>query len=242
MTSFITGFDEQEVISRDMPPSVAVGFSVFLGACMTGFCLYDMYLKQKDTEKKLKEYEERLAEIEATEEAQDQTLQEHDIRIREKKDYDESEEIEEGKYQCWKGYNEKYTLDMELGFTLKIRLWKEAFNTYKKNHEWVNQEDSTTNPVCDYYLGNRNPDFDWECVQKDLFAGEKLLTADVSETFVDGWDNTVRLRITISCSDWQNIVDFIEEDSYHGDVTLNKLLKKCIHEGHISWSRYLIDV
>jgi hypothetical protein len=213
-----------------MPPTVAIGFSLFVGAFMAGFSLYDLYLKQKETETKLKEYEERLAELESGNDEHDQVLQEHEIRLREKKDYDEFDEQEEDKYQAWVG-----NVTMDVGFTLTIRLWKKALTSYKKNQEWTNEGTEHSTAVCDYYLGNRNPDFNW------TFTDDTLFTAGVSETFVDGWDNTVCLQVSVSTSDRKIFSDFIGETSFNGDKTMNELLKKCMNDGSISWSRVLID-
>jgi hypothetical protein len=240
MTTFIDPY-EQDIISRDMPPSASLVFTLFIGSCLGGLYIYDMYKKQKEYENKLNDLESRFLEVAAIQEEHSETLRENDQRIREKKDYDESEEIEDNKYQCWQGHHEERNLDMESAFQVSIRLWKEGFNSHKQNQEWLNKEDTQTQSVCNYYLGNRNPEFNWECVQKDSFGGETFFTADVSELFVDGWDNTVRLRITITCNDTENLVQFIEEESYHGDKTVNTVLKKCIQEDSIQWSRILID-
>jgi hypothetical protein len=223
MTTFITHFD-QEITSRDMSAPVALGTSLFIASCFTGFYLYDMYMKNKKMEERVKDVEEKILELETLHHTNEEVLLEHEVRIREKKDYDEFEEIEEGKYQAWSGF---YQGD----FYLSIQLWREGFHTFKKNQDWV-RDDQVSTALCDYYLGNRNPDFDWK---------EKDGCFQVLEEFVDGWENIIRLRIKVECEEKKCLSEFVSEEAFQGDHTLNTVLKTCMEQDKIHWTRILFD-
>jgi hypothetical protein len=232
MTTFIDPFGQQEVISREMPPTLSAGISLFIGAFMTGFYLYDVYLKQKDNEKKLKEGAERITELEATQDLHDQTLQEHEIRFREKKDYDESEEVEEGRYQAWKGETSLANVHMF------IKIVREKNSTVKKNQGWIDctaTEDGSC-VVRDFYLGNSHPEFHW-----DVVSTETTFQANVSETMVNGWDSIVKLSIDVLSDNLSDLSSYLKKETDDVQVLCNAYLKKMIDSKLIDWSRILIQ-
>lgn len=232
MATFNTIYSEQEITSRDMPPTVSIGISLFLGACMTGFCLYDLFIKQKDIEKKVKQQEEKSTDIETIQDSHDQTLQEHEIRLREKKDYDESEEIDEGRYQAWKGESSLANVHMF------IKIVREKSSTLRKNQEWMNTT-TTEGGSCvvrDFYLGNSHPEFHW-----DVVSGETSFQASVSETMVNGWDSVVILSIHLMTDTISDLSSYLKKETDDVQVLCNAYLKKMIDYKLIDWSRVLIQ-
>lgn len=224
MTTFIEP-SELSLLDKDMPPSSSLFLSVVFGACIGGMYLYDLYKKSKEIESSVKELEHEVCEVETLQQTHSDILQEHEQRIREKKNYDESEEIEEGKVQAWKGEEENNLCT--------IQIWREKISTYKKNQEWLSWqecEDASTT-VRDFYLGNSNPDFQWSNMNSQTFV-----SGYVSETMVNGWDSIIKCKIMITFPSEEHLINYAGSSSY------NAALKKMIDTKSIRWTRCLMDV
>jgi hypothetical protein len=227
---------EQETMSRDLPPTTTLAMTLFLSSCLAGFYIYDIMKRNKSTEARVAELEHVVHETATLQESQSDILQEHDNRIREKKDYDEGEEIEEDKYQAWQGNFTNQDIQ------LRIYIWRGKISTKNKNQEWIswNKREEKEDPsvvVRDFYLGNSNPEFKWllECDTKELFR------VIVKDTMVNGWDSLIKIDITLSCKKKEQLAEFIGMCNYVNDETANPVLRKCIQAGLIQWSRILID-
>jgi hypothetical protein len=223
----------QEVVSRDLPPSVTASMTVFLGAVLGGFYFFDWLQRWKKTEEKIQEIEQTVHETTTMVEAQADTLQEHDQRIREKQDYDETDELEETKYQAWRG---EYHQDFR---KIEIMLWREKLVTIKENQAWVawsGEKDGSTT-VRDFYLGNLNPEFHWEIREGDYYY---ILRA--SETFVESWNSSIQLEIFMTFGSQQSLLEFSGHTYFNGNPTFNKALKQVLESKELQWSRCLKDV
>jgi hypothetical protein len=185
----------------------------------------------KDTESSIKELSEKISDTVEHQEVQDETLRECDQRIREKKDFDESEEVEYNKYQAWSGFLQDSTI------ALTIRIWREKESTLKKNLEWVNWDKNQDGSciVRDFYLGNSNPDFSWI-----VSASTDPIFAEMKDTLINGWDSVCKLHIILTASK-RDVLDFTSKEEFEGSQTLNLVLKKTLNEELIQWSRILID-
>ncbi len=255
MTTFIEP-PELSLVDSDMSSNTSLIFTVLLTACMGGMYIYDMYKKQKETESSIKELENNVETVEAIIETHSNLIEEQEQRLLEKKNYDDSEEIEEKTYQAWEGTFESSSLYNERMIYLKITLCREKLSTIKKNKEWVawNHTDDGSVTVRDFYLGNNNPEFKWEFVSRDCY-GDSFLEIITTDSFINGWDSVIRINInakvyipTILDEDDEYederdvLVQFIEEESSDDDNKLmNKVLKKCIEDKCIDWSRILIE-
>ena len=222
----------QEAIDRDMSPTATLSFTVFLGAAMGGFYLLDLFQRWKKTDERVAGLEEKLNEVASLQDGQAETLQEHDQRIREKQDYDESEEIEEKKYQAWRG-----ECQQEYG-KVEINLWREKETKVKENQAWVvwNGEENGSTTVRDFYLGNLHPDFQWE-----IREGSYYYIAKASESFVENWDNVIRLDIYITFDSKEHLLEFSEQTYFNGNPTINLTFKKFLEANCIQWQRVLVD-
>ncbi len=255
MTTFIEP-PELSFADRDMSTNTSLVFTVLLGACMGGMYIYEMYKKQKETESSLKELENNVEVVENIIETHNNLLQEQEHRIREKKNYDDSEEVEEKTYQAWEGTFESSSLNNERMIYLKITLCREKLSTVKKNKEWVawDHTDDGSVTVRDFYLGNYNPDFKWEFVTRNCFD-DSYLEVITTDSFINGWDSVIRLNIHAKVhipnildddDEYEDekdvLIEFIGEESSDDDNKLmNKVLKKCIEDKCIKWSRILIE-
>jgi len=210
--------------SRDMPGNVAFAWSLFLSMGIVGWGLYDLYEKTKSSEKRFEEIEEHLHSVDSEHVVQTLTARELEERIREKKDYDESEEIQEDTYQAWKGVAEMKDV------ILSVLIWREKNSTVRKNQDWV-EWDGTHDSSCvvrDFYLGNGSPDFSWK--RLDV---EGVFHGIASETMVNGWDSVIRMVIRVS---WPSTVNLEEEMS----MVCNRYLKVAIEESTIHWTKSLL--
>ena len=223
---------EPETMAHDMSPTTTLAFTLFISSFLAGFYIYDIIKRNKSTEDRLTELEHVVHETASFQESQSDTLREHDERIREKKDYDETEEIEEGKYQAWMGFVE----DPKIPLTFTI--WREKCSTIKKNLEWTNwdriQDGSCV--VRDFYLGNSNPDFSWSL----KFPSAHTVHAEMYDTLINGWDSVCKIRIILPASK-DDILDFVSQQEFEGSKTMNLVIKKSVEGGVIHWSRILID-
>lgn len=226
--------DNQEIFSREMSTSATLGITIFLGSAILGIWLFEMIQKVHNQGKQIQEIEDRFHDVDGIQEVHGQTLQELDRRIREKKDYDLDEEIDEAKYQAWQGNV------VNAPFYGKILLWREKLSTVKKNQEWTSW-DGTRDASCivrDFYLGNSNPEFHW-ILQENLpvfYRGQLL------DTMINGWDSVAKISILLEWKSKEEILAYTEESEFQGSVSMNKALKKLLDSESIEWSRVLLDI
>jgi len=216
-------------VDTDMPAAVSLAWSMFLGAAMSGWAIYELYRRNKESEQQMKDLEQEIQESSALQRLQQEVLEELDRRIREKQDYDETDEVDEKKYQAWKG-----TYESE-GVILSIVLYREKQSTIAKNQEWISWSGEWDGScvVRGFYLGNSSPDFQWKLLQS-----EEWQRGLVEETMINGWDSVVKLEIAITVDSETHLQGLYSgatsaSDQYNG--VLRVLLPK------ISWSRILLD-
>lgn len=220
-----------KILESDMSPSVVLGLTLFLGAALGGYYFMDTVKRWNELDTRLNEIETSLHDTETMEVANSRTLHEMDQRIREKKDYDESEEIDEGKYQAWRG---EYHEDNR---KVEIQLWREKEMTVKSNQEWLSNTNHGPVTTRDFYLGNLNPEFHWEIREGDYYFITK-----VYESFVESWDTVIKLEIFMTFPSRKNLLELVETPEYNGDPTVNSALQKLLEKNLIRWQRVLIDL
>lgn len=217
-----------EPIDTDMSATASLAWSLFLGSAMCGWTIYELYRRNKDSETKIQTLEEELHEATAFLKVHQEVLEETDRRIREKKDYDDSEEVEHHKYQAWKG------LCIQEDLVLAVCIVREKESSVGKNLQWMSwsEEQDGSCVVRDFYLGNSSPEFHWK-----IFGPDGGLRAIVEETMINGWDSVVKLEISITVSSEKNLVSTSGDQSLQAafNSTLKALLPK------INWSRVLVD-
>jgi hypothetical protein len=223
----------QQGISKEMPSSVAFSLTLFVGAVLGGIYLVEEIRRWKSVETRVSDLEESYHDMSSLQESQAETFQEYDERIREKKDYDSSEELEGTKYQAWHGAFEDMYRNTD------ILIYREKCSTIQKNEGWLawDKTSDASTTVRDFYLGNSNPDFDWQVQNLDT-----SLCGTVSETLVNGWDSVIKIRITTTVPSEKYLLEFLQKDSYEGNLSWNLALKKAVDEKLITWSRILTDV
>lgn len=209
----------------EMSSTVSLAWSVFLGGVLGGWYLYELYAKQKSLEHVVFDASGHVDQLEALQQAQTEILSEYDQRIREKKDYDEDEEVDGSVYQAWKGHS-----IIPRPFSVEITIWREKLSTFKKNREWKDWQGVSDGScvVRDYYIGNLNPDFSWS-----MNEAEGVLCGSVRETMVNGWDSVVKMKIDVLCDS--------TEVSDRSNDTWNHILKEAL-EKNLVWSKELISV
>lgn len=225
--------ENQEIFSRDMAPSATLGITLFVGTTFLGFWFFDLVMKLRSHDKRLEDHDDKFHEVEAFQEVHGQTLEELDRRIREKKDYQDDEEVEEGKYQAWQGNA------IDVPFYGRILLWREKLSTVRKNQEWT-AWDRTRDASCivrDFYLGNSNPDFHWILSEEaGLFYRAQLL-----DTMINGWDSVAKLSILLEWKSKEEVLAYTGETEFQGSASMNIALKKLLTSEAIEWSRILVD-
>ncbi len=235
--NLIEPFEHQGMVSKDGFTTLA--FTFLLSGCTAGWYIYTLLKKVDLLENKLAKLDTDVYVVQEEQIVQSNTLEDHDHRIRQKQDYDESYEIEDGKYQAWQGNFLKDDIQ------LKIYIWRDKLSTRNKNQEWISwnkmeeakdEEDSSV-VVRDFYLGNSNPEFKWllESDMKDLY---RLV---VKETMTNGWNSLIKIEITLSCSKKEHLAEFVGMKNYNYDETTNAVLQKCIKDELIDWSKILMD-
>lgn len=195
--------------------------------------MYSLHKKSDTTEKQLKATIEKVVDMLDVQEVYTESLEELDIRLREKKDYDDSEEVEEGKYQAWKGVYSSEAVEYS------VVIAREKESTVKKNQEWAawsGQQDGSCT-VRDFYLGNAHPEFSWDIES----TTDLVQKASVSDTLINGWDSVIKITMSIVTTE-ENLLQFTSSEYYNGRTTFNAALKKLVDGNHIEWSRVLIDV
>jgi hypothetical protein len=213
-------------IPVEMSSTASLAVSLFLGGFVGGWYLYDLFVKQKTLDDRIYDVSGHVDHLDSLQNAQSEILCEHDQRIREKKDYDEGEEVDEAVYQGWRGISSS-----DSGTSLSILIWREKLSTLAKNRQWADwlgQQDGACT-VRDYYIGNLHPDFTWAVDEV-----EGALCASVRETMVNGWDSVVKLKILAYGQD-----DSVADRS---NQTWNQILKGAIEKNTIKWSKELIPV
>lgn len=218
----------------EMSTSATLALAFLFSVTLTGLYFFDMNSKFQKLEKKVNDVEYTGQETLALQETHTDTLQEHHERIREKKDYDETEELEEGKYQAWSGF----LLNSNINLTLRI--WREKESTVKKNQDWLNW-DRTVDGSCivrDFYLGNGNPDFSW--ILRSCSETSETVAAEMRDTLINGWDSVCKIEILL-LGKKEELLSFVERDTYEGSETCNLVVKKAVEREQIQWSRVVIE-
>lgn len=217
-------------------PSSHIAVSLFCSILFFGFYYLDLWKKNIAMQTKIITLDENVSALhtkldEFIQEQEDVVL-EQSHRLREKKDYDESDEVEEYKYQAWKGFYDETSRKME------ITIWREKTSTIRKNQEWVawDGENDGSCTVRDFYLGNGSPTFEWS-----FEPIEGMFRAKVNDIMVNGWDSLIKIDITFTLPSRESLLDFLSEKYYNGSPTLNTALQKLVKENKIKWSRVLID-
>jgi hypothetical protein len=235
--NLIEPFEHQGMVSKDAFSSLTLTFLV--SSCTAAWYLYYLCKKVDSLEQKLAKVDTDVYVVQEEQIVQTNTLEDYDQRIRQKQDYDEGDDLEEGKYQAWQGLFQKDDI------RLKVYIWREKCSTKNKNQEWISwnqmeETDEKEDPsvvVRDFYLGNSNPEFKWllESDSKDLY---RLV---VKDTMINGWDSLIKIEITLSCTQKEHLAEFIGAKEYQYDKTTNSVLQKCIQDKLIEWQKILID-
>jgi hypothetical protein len=221
------------LVESGMHQPVSLAIAMFFGAAFGGYYFIDTVKRWRALEKQVTELEADVHESTTIEQANSHILEEMDQRLREKKDYDESDEIQEGKYQAWRGEYHEESRKVE------IQLWREKEVRIKENQEWTSQtltRKDTSIASRDFYLGNLHPEFQWE-----IREGDYSFITTVSETFVESWDTSIKLEICMTFPSKETLLEFVETPYFNGNVTVNAALKKCLEKNLIQWQKVLID-
>ena len=137
-----------------------------------------------------------------------------------KQDIDENEATEKNIYQAWSGTFADGTDSLEI--TL---VWKKECSR-KKNEKWLDWDGLEDASVINrnFYLGNLDPSFIWAFIPRDNDT-----KADVKETFTDGWNSIIQLKLTA----------FIHEPKTNDGMNL--YLKDLLVRGEIEWQKCLLS-
>jgi len=221
----------KEMLEREMTPSASLSFALFFGVALSGFYFYDLLQRWHKTDEHVSQFDTKVQKLCMIQDAQTDVIEEHEQRIREKKDYDESDEVQHDKYQAWKGEYFDEPRKVEISLSRK----KET--TLKENQEWIVWEGESNASVTarDYYLGNLNPDFQWE-----IREGEDYYILVAMESFVESWNSVILLEIFMTFPSQQSLLEFTEQTSFNGNPTINLALKKYLEEKKLRWQRVLI--
>jgi hypothetical protein len=222
-----------QLLEKEMSQQMSLAIAMFLGAALGGYYCIDTIKRWTALEKQVAQLEIDVHESDAIEQANSQLLEEVEQRLREKKDYDEADEIQEAKYQAWRGEYTEETCKVE------IQLWREKEMAIKENQEWTSltltRKDSSI-ASRDFYLGNLHPEFQWEVREGDYYY-----ITTVRETFVESWGTSIKLEIFMTFPSKESLLQFVEQPSSNGNLTLNAALKKCLETNLIQWQKILID-
>lgn len=228
-------------MSRDPTPLTSLTLTLVTGLGVSAWYIYYLYTKVHTLEDRLNKLSMDVSVASMQQEIDSKNIQQLQEQIDEKKDYDEGEEIDENNHQAWEGNFD------DQGITLGIYIWRDKISTKKKNKEWEDKnemdefrdedEEEPSIVVRDFYLGNLNPEFKWllESDMKDMY---RLV---VKDTMVNGWDSLIKLEITMTCKQKEDLTKFIGESEYKYDATLNAVLKKLIKDNSIEWTRILLN-
>ena len=215
---------QETMTSRDLSPLSTLTLSLFTTTCVVGWYLYSLVKKTEVLEGRLQATIEKTHEVMDVQDVHTESLHEYSHRLREKKDYDETEEIQEGKNQAWKGVCEQESV------TTEILIWREKNSTLKKNQEWL-AWDGERDAACivrDFYLGNSDPSFSWI-----LNPTPPSFSAQMLDTMVNGWDSVIKIKIQITSEK--------EQPKFVGSDSMNAYLKSLLIDNAIQWSRILLS-
>lgn len=142
----------------------------------------------------------------------------HDLEEKTKEHANAS--LESNLYQSWSGRFSDTTTNVTILLVSKKETSKRA------NWKWMewNGDDDGSVLNRNFYLGNDVPSFDWEIV-----PGEFDTKAVVNETFMDGWESVIQLKVT-ACVREINTKD-----------ELNLLLQQLLQHHQIDWKRCMIS-
>lgn len=215
---------QDTMTSRDLSPLSTLTLSLFTTTCVVGWYLYYLVKKTDILEGRLQATIEKTHEVMDVQDVHTESLHEYSHRLREKKDYDEEEEIQEGKNQAWKGVCEQDSV------TTEILISREKNSTFKKNQEWL-AWDGERDAACivrDFYLGNSDPSFSWI-----LHPTSSSFSAQMLDTMVNGWDSVIKIKIQITSEK--------EQPKFVGSDSMNAYLKSLLVTNAIQWSRILLS-
>lgn len=136
-----------------------------------------------------------------------------------KKDIDLEDLVEENIFQAWSG-----TFADGKNSLIATLVWKKE-SSRKKNSKWIDwngdQDDSVTNR--DFYLQKESPSFEWLITKR-----EEDTKAVVKETFMDGWNSVILLKIAM----------FVEEEKTGSEM--NEFLKSLQNGNQIDWQKVVL--
>ena len=136
-----------------------------------------------------------------------------------KKDKDIEEFVEENLFQAWSG-----TYADGQNSVIATLVWKKE-NLRKENTKWLEwngeQDGSVVNR--DFYIQKESPSFEWKITNRDFDA-----KATVRETFMDGWNSVILLKITA----------FVEEEKTNDQMNL--FLKSLFDRNQIDWQKSIL--
>jgi hypothetical protein len=137
-----------------------------------------------------------------------------------KKEIDENENLEQDVYQSWSG-----TFADGTNSLVATLVWKKE-SSKQENTKWMEwngeQDGSVVNR--NFYLGNESPSFDWLLITREFDT-----KATVKETFMDGWNSVIQLKLTA----------FVQEPKTKEGM--NSFLRDLFQQEQIDWQRCMIS-
>jgi hypothetical protein len=138
-----------------------------------------------------------------------------------KRDIDTEDLVDENVFQAWSG-----TFADGQNSLIATLVWKKE-HSRKKNSKWVDwngeQDGSLTNR--DFYIQKENPSFDWRITKREFDT-----KAVVKETFMDGWNSVILLKITV----------FVGEEKTNNEM--NYFFKNLVEANQIDWQKSLLPL
>lgn len=143
-----------------------------------------------------------------------------DTLERTKKTIDQEESLEEAVYPSWSG-----TFADETTSLIVTIVWKKE-SSRKENAKWIEWGGEEDGSVVNrnFYLGNENPSFDWDITARDFDT-----KAVVKETFMDGWNSVIQLKVTA----------FVREQKTKEEM--NRFLQELVERHQIDWQKSTIS-
>ena len=137
-----------------------------------------------------------------------------------KKDNNEDEYLEEDVYQSWSG-----TFADGTNSLIATLVWKK-FHSKQKNDRWMDWDGLEDEAVVNrnFYLGNESPSFDWIIERREFDT-----KAVVKETFTDGWDSLVQMKLTA----------FVNEPLTNEGM--NSFLRDIQRSNRIEWQKVVLS-
>ena len=138
-----------------------------------------------------------------------------------KRDIDTEDLVDENLFQAWSG-----TFADGQNSLIATLVWKKE-HSRKKNGKWVDwngeQDGSVTNR--DFYIQKENPSFDWQITKREFDT-----KAVVKESFMDGWNSVILLKITV----------FVPEKKTNDEMNL--FFKSLLEANQIDWQKSLLPL